>query len=126
MTSRITKKDLLVSAAMAATAILMGILLAHSTGLWMDGMERGASETILAKRELLASAGLFDLHHTVYAKVGEVRWEREVKPAFLGAITRATVRETGELIPSWRQVVDWVRAHPEDARRMLKDAAAKP
>lgn len=73
----------------------------------MDRMEKGAAEISVAKRELLSSAGLSDLHHAVYAKVGEARWEREVKPAFLGAITHATVRETGDIIPSWRQVVDW-------------------
>jgi len=112
-----------IEAAMIVASILLGALMAHSTGLWLDGMERGASQTSLAKKELLASAGLAKLHHTVYAKVGEDRWESQVKPDFLGAITRATAREAGDPIPSWQMVVDWVRAHPSEARQMLENAA---
>lgn len=111
---------------MIILSTFLGILAAHSTSRWMDGIEMGAIEISTAKKELLSSAGLFDLHHTVYAKVGETRWEREVKPEFLSAITRATVLETGDPLPSWRMVVDWVRLHPEDARRMLKNAATNP
>ena len=112
-----------IEAAMVVASILLGALMAHSTGLWIDGMERGAAEISTAKKELLASADLSKLHHTVYAKVGEERWERQVKPDFLGAITLATVRETGDPIPSWQMVVEWVRAHPSEARRILENAA---
>ena len=120
---RITKSDVLASGIFVVIAFLIGILTAHSTGRWMDGMERGPEELALAKKELLASAGLLALHHTVYAKVGEERWERQVKPDFLGAITLATVRETGDPIPSWQMVVEWVRAHPSESRRILENAA---
>lgn len=126
MICRITKKDLKISSAMVLLSILIGILVAHSTSRWMDGIERGTTEISVAKKELLLSAGLFDLHNAVYAKVGEARWERQVKPDFLSAITRATAWDTGDPFPSWRMVVDWVRDNPEDARRMLKDAAANP
>ena len=120
---RITKSDVLASGIFVVIAFLIGILTAHSTGRWMDGMERGPEELALAKKELLACAGLLALHHTVYAKVGEERWERQVKPDFLGAITLATVRETGDPIPSWQMVVEWVRAHPSESRRILENAA---
>lgn len=115
-----------IEAAMYVASILLGCLMAHSTGIWIDGMERGAAEISTAKKELLASANLAKLHHTIYAKVGEERWEHQVKPDFLSAITRATARETGDLLPSWQMVVDWVRAHPAEARRMLEGAAASP
>lgn len=121
-----TKRDLKVSAILAILALFVGVLSAYATDRWIEGAERGAADLSVAKKELLASAGLAALHHTVYAKVGEERWERQVKPDFLSAITRATVWETGDPMPTWRRIVDWVRAHPEEARRMLESAAASP
>lgn len=112
-----------IEAAMFVASILLGALMAHSTHLWFDGMEKGSSKIHIAKKELLASAGLGKLHHTIYAKVGEDRWENQVKPDFLSAITRATVRDSGDPIPSWQMVVEWVRAHPSEARQMLENAA---
>lgn len=123
---RITKSDVRASSILAVAALLIGMLGAHSTGRWMDGVDRGSEDLALTKKELLASAGLLALHHTVYAKVGEERWESQVKSAFLSAITRAAVKDTGEVLPSWQMVVEWVRAHPEEARRMLKDSAGLP
>ena len=46
-----------------------------------------------------------------------------MKPQFLSAVTYAAVRDTGNLLPDARDLIEWVRAHPEDARRLLKEAA---
>jgi hypothetical protein len=120
---RLKQKGLGFMIGAAIAGLFLGIAAAHSTDTWIKAFERGQTEAFSAKKELLASAGLEQLHHTIFAQVGETKWEREVKPAFLSAITQATARETGELFPDWRTIVGWVRAHPEEARRMLRDAA---
>lgn len=104
-------------------ALLAGVGSAASLDRWHAGLERGSVETVGAKEELLASADLRKLHHRIYEAVGERAWEERVKPDFLMAITAATVRETGDLFPDWRDVVGWVRRHPEEARRYLEGAA---
>jgi len=55
--------------------------------------------------------------------VGERVWEEQVKPQFLSDVTWATVRATGNLFPDARDLIDWVRANPEEARRLLKASA---
>lgn len=100
----------------------LGVLAAHSTDRWISGIESGRKEFQTAKEELLGTADLFELHNTVYSEVGPLAWEERVKPDFMRALTMATVEETGMPFPDWRDVVGYARAHPEEARRMLKVA----
>lgn len=104
--------------------LLIGILFAYSAKQWMNGIERGHSEVAKAKKDLIASAGFMELHNQVYSKVGPRRWEEDVKPRFMSALTYATIRDTETLFPEPRDVVTWVRAHPEEARRLLLEAAS--
>lgn len=113
----------MIDLAFVAVSPLAGLLLAVSTGRWMDGWENGRREAAEAKTELLRSAGLAELHHKVYAQVGERDWEARVKPDFLSAITRETARANGDLMPNWRDVVDWTRRNPERARELMLRAS---
>lgn len=104
-------------------ALALGPLLAVSMGRWAHGAESGRCELLAAKQELMASAGLLELHNRIYEKVGERAWRERVKPEFMSRIIWETVRESGDLAPGWQDVVGWVRAHPERARGILEAAA---
>lgn len=114
----------LIDVILATFGVLVGILGAYSADRWMRGQERGQIEIKKTKEELIASAGLFELHNAIYSKVGPYSWETEVKPRFMSALTYVTIRETGNLLPKPDDVVKWVRTHPAEARRMLEQAAA--
>lgn len=109
--------------ALVLMALSMGAFSAWSTDQWFDAAAQGEAQYQELKKEFLNSAGLMQLHNEVYQQVGERAWEDQVKPQFLSAVTYATVRETGNLLPDGRDLIEWVRAHPEDARRLLKEAA---
>lgn len=111
------------SAILVGIAFLIGLLAAWSTNEWFTLFDRGKVEAHQAKVDLIASAGLFELHNKIYQKVGDRDWKERVRPTFMSAITWETVRETGSLIPGPGDVVAWVRAHPERARKLLEDAA---
>jgi hypothetical protein len=108
--------------ALVLLALLIGSLCAVSTGRWIDSMETGRIEVQKAKLDLVASAGLFELHNKIYQEVGERAWRDQVRPEFLSRITWETVRATGSLVPEPQEVIDWVRHNPEQARQILKDA----
>lgn len=75
------------------------------------------------KSRLLDVAGLREVHHEVYAQVGEQDWEARVKPAFIRDITFATIRDNGTLLPDADEIIDWARTHPEAARDLLRRQA---
>jgi hypothetical protein len=104
-------------------ALSTGMLAAWSTDQWLDAAELGDSEYQRLKTEFLNSADLMRLHNEVYKQVGERVWEERVKPQFLSDVTWATVRSTGNLLPDARDLIEWVRANPEEARRLLTAAA---
>jgi hypothetical protein len=104
-------------------AIAMGAFSAWSTDQWLDAAQQSEADTPRLKKEFLDSAGLRQLHHEIYQQVGEQAWENRVKPQFLSDVTTAVVRDTGNVLPDSREVIDWVRAHPDEARRLLKAAA---
>ena len=112
-----------INVALVIAALLIGFATAWSTEQWLQAAERGEAEVPHLKEDFLKSAGLFELHNQVYSQVGERAWEDRVKPQFLSDVTYATVRETGKLMPEARDMIDWVRAHPEEARRLLQRAA---
>ena len=107
-------------------ALPIGAGAAWSTNEWLEGADRGQAEIEQLRRELLGSAGLMELHNAVYTQVGAETWENQVKPQFLSAITYATIRETGNILPEGRHIIEWVRNHPEEARRLMKEAAGLP
>jgi hypothetical protein len=104
-------------------AISMGAFTAWSTDQWIDAAEQGDAEYQRLKNEFLNSAGLMELHNEIYKQVGERAWEDQVKPQFLSAVTYAAVRDTGNLLPDARDLIEWVRANPDEARRLLREAA---
>ena len=109
--------------ALILAAVPLGAGAAWSTDKWLEGAEQGTTDLNEFKKELLATAGLAQLHNDVYRQVGEQAWEGRVKPQFMSAVTYATIRETGNLLPEGRDVIDWVRSHPEEARRLMKAAS---
>src|SRR5262245_46328751 len=104
-------------------ALPLGVASAWSTDQWLNAADQGEAQVQQLKKDLLQSAGLFELHNEVFAQVGERAWEDRVKPQFLSAVTTATVRDTGNLLPDGRELIDWVRTHPDEARRLLRAAA---
>lgn len=100
-------------------ALLVGVLCAVSMDRWMDGAERGRVQLAEAKRELLASAGLQELHNKVAAEVGPRAWKEHVRPEFVRRISIETARETGDFLPDWPDVVRWVRSNPKRAREIM-------
>ena len=104
-------------------ALSTGMLAAWSTDQWLDAAQQGDAEYQRLKREFLNSADLMRLHNEVYKQVGERVWEEQVKPQFLSDVTWAAIRDTGNLFPDARDLIEWVRANPEEARRLLKAAA---
>lgn len=108
---------------MVLSGVVAGILMACSANAWTNSLERGKVQAQTAKEDLIKSAGLFELHNAIYSKVGSVDWENRVKPTFMSRLTYATARETGNIIPEPAEVIDWVRAHPKESRRMLLEAA---
>ncbi len=78
-----------------------------------------------AKQRLLDEADLWRVHNEVYAQVGDKEWESRVKPGFLQAITWRTIRDTGKLAPAEDDVIDWVRSHPEETRRIIRDLGTR-
>lgn len=84
------------------------------------------SETLTSgealKKALLAEADLKKAHHKKYEEVGERAWEQTHKPDFMRAITLATVKDTFNLLPTAEDVIQWVRDHPEEARRLMDGA----
>ena len=110
-------------AVLVLLALSMGAFSAWSTDQWYDAAAQGDAEYQQLKNEFLNSAGLMQLHNEVYKQVGERAWEDQVKPQFLSAVTYATVRDTGMLLPDGRDLIDWVRANPDEARRLLREAA---
>lgn len=102
---------------------MVGVLVACSISGWISLTDRGRSEIREAKMELLANADLLDLHNRIHSEVGESAWENLVKPRFMASVTRETVLENGDLLPDWRDVVQWVRQHPQEARRLMEKAS---
>ena len=104
-------------------ALSTGAVTAWSTDQWFEAAAQGDAEYQQLKSEFLNSAGLMQLHNEVYQQVGERAWEDQVKPQFLSSVTWATVRDTGNLLPDARDLINWVRSNPDEARRLLKEAA---
>ncbi|MEE8143148.1 MAG: hypothetical protein V3T77_08610 [Planctomycetota bacterium] len=99
-------------------ALIFGIAIQLFIRPWAEALPFG-QELELAKEELLNSAGLMEAHNLVYQEVGEKAWENSVKPAFLRVLVLRTVVDTWNLFPTWRDVVAWVRAHPQEANEIL-------
>lgn len=112
-----------IDAILMLCAALIGILAAYSSNRWMAEFDRAPAVAKKAKEDLLACGDLWKLHHRICKKVGEHAWETRVKPKFMSAITYATIRETGNILPETSDIIQWVRAHPEESHRLLQEAA---
>jgi hypothetical protein len=113
----------LVDVILCLLGLALGPILAVSMARWAEGADSGRCELLAAKQELMASAGLLELHNRIYERVGERAWRERVKPEFMSRIIWETVQESGDLAPGWKDVVGWVRAHPARAREILEAAA---
>lgn len=107
-------------------ALPIGTLSAYSTVRWTEVFEAAPAQVRLAKKELIGVGDLFELHCAVCDKVGRHAWETRVKPNFMRAITYATIVESGDLLPDWRDIVKWARAHQNEAHRLMEEAARDP
>ena len=72
------------------------------------------------KLALAEAGGFFETHNEVYAAVGPERWEAEVKPAMVRSLLGRMVVDTGILIPTDEQVVQWARENPESVRETVR------
>lgn len=75
------------------------------------------------KREMIQAGELEVAHNTVYERVGEKRWEAQVKPEFLSLLTRRVAADTGDPFPDHDAIIEWLKAHREEAKRLLDQAA---
>ena len=110
-------------------AILVGLasLRAQSMETAEEPVVAGETSTpVELKKRLLDEADLLKVHHEVYHQVGEKDWEARVKPAFLKDLALAAGRENGTLLPGIDEILDWVRAHPDEARALLRSHATPP
>lgn len=76
-----------------------------------------------AKSQLYNISDFNQFHNGVYEKVGEREWERVVKWEFMKAITVKTVMTTGNPLPSWGEINEWVKNNPEEAKGFLEAAS---
>lgn len=77
------------------------------------------SEAQAFKEEFARAAGILEYHHVVYDRIGAERWEREVRPTLLPRLLRRMIEDTGIVIPTDRQILDWARDHPGSVRAVL-------
>lgn len=85
----------------------------------LDGPGEARAAVGDLKSELLDQADLWRVHNDVFASVGQREWEDHVKPHFLSAITWRTIADTNKMIPTEKDIVNWVRGHPQEAREIL-------
>lgn len=83
--------------------------------------------TAISSLNLVLPKELDRAHHEVYAEVGEQLWEQVVKPDFMMAVSVRIVLDTGNLVPSTREIQDWLYDHEAEAIQLLKaQIPAKP
>lgn len=76
--------------------------------------------TAISSLNIVLPKELDRAHHEVYAQVGEQVWEQVVKPDFMMALSVRIVRDTGNLVPSTREIQDWLYDHEAEAIQLLK------
>lgn len=102
-------------------AIAFGILVALANLRAAPAADQAAGRLPELKELLLRTEGLDTAHHEVFARVGQEVWEYSVKPDFMQAVTWETIRQTGILLPNEEEVIRWVRDHPEEAQRLMRE-----
>jgi hypothetical protein len=111
-------------------AVLVGFgfagAFAVARGQYSEGFERARAELAGIKEEILAPGELRRLHHETHARVGERDWSDNVLPDLLGFLTRSTARDTGRIVPTAQDIVDWVKAHPDAVEQRLRAYAVDP
>lgn len=82
--------------------------------------------TAISSLNIVLPPQLDRAHHEVYAQVGEQVWEHVVKPDFMMALTIRIVLDTGNPVPSTREIQNWLFEHEAEAIRLLKAQVPAP
>ena len=82
-------------------------------------------EFIRLKGEFAAAAGIQQFHNEIYDTVGADFWETEVKRTLYPRLLRRMATDTGIIIPSDEQIIDWAREHPDSVRDVFKSYLPK-
>lgn len=110
-------------AALIGLGFVAGVLIAIALSRGFDAADAADGEMRTAKRDLMKCGNLFERHNRIYEKEGAQAWQSRIKPDFLSAITWRTAWDTGSLFLEPDDVVQWVKAHPEEAALLLERAA---
>lgn len=78
------------------------------------------------KRAFVDAAGVFELHNEVFEGVGRERWEAEVSPAMYRSLLGRMVLDTGIVIPTDEQMIDWAKQNPDSVREVVRSYLPKP
>lgn len=107
-------------------ALLAVVLITVSMELWSAAAEAAstAGDTDLQegkafKEEFARAAGILEYHHLVFEKIGAERWEREVRPTLIPRLLRRMFEDTGIVIPTDKQILEWGRTHQGSVRTVL-------
>lgn len=110
----------------AASAAVSFMLLLHGMARWSEATAESYSADDL-KQALLQAGGIVQLHHEVYAAVGEQAWEEAVKPTFMRNITLRVMRDTNNLLPGPGDILKWASQHQDETREiLLRSAPSSP
>jgi hypothetical protein len=118
-------RDFLRGTGLVVGAVGFGLLAAWSFARWDQLIQEAPARAAEEKAAALEAGELTLLHHVIHGKVGEKRWENEVKPEFLKRLTARVVQDTGNPFPDSAAVNDWLRTHRDEAKKMLEDAAGE-
>jgi hypothetical protein len=72
------------------------------------------------KKEFAEAAGILEYHHEVYERIGARRWEQEVRPTIAARLLRKMAEDTGILVPTDAQIIDWAKTNPASVRGVLE------
>jgi len=72
------------------------------------------------KRDFLEATGLLEYHHTIFERIGAEAWETRVRPTIYQRLLGRMLLDTGILIPTDPQIIEWARRHPESVRQVLE------
>lgn len=88
-----------------------------------EAKPKPAEDLTQLKKEILEAGDLLEYHHLIYEKVGEERWESEVKPKFVRDVAARVIFDQGTVTPSPDEIKSWMREHRAEVRQLLEDAA---
>lgn len=90
-----------------------------------DRREQDLQNLAAIKKAAVEAGALETIHNLVYERVGEERWEGDVKPEFLSLLMRRVAFDTGNPAPTSGDILGWLRAHPDEARMLMERAESR-